>query len=211
MPIFDISVPICASMAVWPGDPPVTLTPDKSLARHGYAVTRISLGSHTGTHIDAPQHLIPDGLSLDRVPLDTLIGKAFVFDVSPREGDALDASDLSTLGIPRDAERVLLKTSNSDFWAMAPQQFEQKYVHLTKQAASWLAQRGVKLVGIDYMSVDPFPGDGAPAHIELLQAGIVILEGLDLSNVTPGVYQLVALPVKVDAPDGAPVRAVLMR
>lgn len=211
MPIFDITVPITASMALWPGDPPVLLSPEKTLERDGFGVTRISFGSHTGTHVDAPRHILPDGPALDRIPLDTLIGKAYVMEATPQEGDALLATDLVALGLPRDAERVLFKTSNSHFWESGPQQFEQRFVHLGKRAARWLAERGVKLVGIDYMSVDPFPGNGTPAHHALLSAGVVILEGLDLSRVPEGVYQLVALPLKVDSPDGAPVRAVLIR
>jgi arylformamidase len=211
MALYDISVTTSSSMAIWPGDPPVVIEQAATIAENGYAVSRLSFGSHTGTHLDAPRHMIAGGLSADRVPLETLIGTALVFEVEPEDGVAIHASDLVALGIPRDTTRLLLKTRNSDLWDTGPQTFEQHYVALTKRAAYWIADRGVKLLGFDYLSVDPYVSDDAPAHHELLSAGVVILEGLNLSAVTAGVYQLVALPLKTAAADGAPVRAVLIR
>jgi arylformamidase len=211
VPLYDISVTVAPSMVLWPGDPPVTITPEKTIAEHGYALSRVSFGTHTGTHIDAPRHLIEGGLSADHIPLETLIGTAYVFEVQPTDGLAIHAGDLVALGIPRDVTRLLLKTPNSYLWEPGPQMFDSHYVHLTKNAAHWVAQHGVRLLGIDYLSPDAFIGNGAPAHKELLGAGVVILEALNLSAVTPGVYQLVALPLKMAVTDGAPVRAVLMR
>jgi arylformamidase len=211
MPLYDVSVAISSSMALWPGDPPVVVEPIKTIAEHGYALSHLSFGSHTGTHLDAPRHMVEGGLPADRVPLETLIGTALVCEVEPEDGVMIHATDLVALGIPRDTARVLLKTRNSDLWETGPQVFEQHYVALTKRAAHWIADRGVKLLGIDYLSVDPYLSDGEPAHHELLKAGVVILEGLNLSAVTAGVYQLVALPLKTAAADGAPVRAVLIR
>lgn len=211
MQLFDISVTISPSMVVWPGDPSVTITPEKSVAADGYALSRVSFGSHTGTHIDAPRHVIENGLPADRIPLELLIGSAYVFEVAPSEGLTIHTGDLVALGIPRDATRVLLKTRNSDLWQSGPQTFDPHYVHLTKRAAHWIAAHGIRLLGIDYLSPDPYVGDGAPAHAELLGAGVVILEALNLGAVTPGVYHLVALPLKMAVADGAPVRAVLMR
>ena len=211
MPIYDITVPITPSIVRWPGDPPVTISHVKTVVEHGYGVSVISLGSHTGTHIDAPLHFWEKGQPVDRVPLELLVGKAHVFEVEPEDGLVIRPVDLAAAGIPRDATRLLLKTSNSALWGAGPQSFEERYVHLDKKAARWLVERGVRLVGFDYLSVDGYPSDETPVHRELLGAGLVIVEGLDLSGVTPGVYQLVALPLKVIGADGAPVRAVLIR
>ena len=211
MPLYDVSVTVSSSMALWPGDPPVVVEQTATIAEHGYAVSRLSFGSHTGTHLDAPRHMMEKGLPADRIPLETLIGAALVFEVEPEDGVAIHTGDLVALGIPRDTTRLLLKTRNSDLWGTGPQLFEEHYVALTKRAAHWIADRGVKLLGFDYLSVDPYLSDGAPAHHELLRAGIVILEGLNLSAVPAGVYQLVALPLKTVAADGAPVRAILIR
>jgi arylformamidase len=211
MPLHDISITISPSMASWPGDPSVTITPEKTIAQDGYALSRISFGSHTGTHIDAPCHMIEGGLPVDRIPLETLIGTAYVFEVEPADGLAIHTGDLVALGIPRDVTRVLLKTPNSNLWQAGPQTFEPHYVHLTKRAAHWIAEHGIRLLGIDYLSPDPYIGGSSPAHDELLRAGVVILEALNLSAVTPGVYQLVALPLKIAVADGAPVRALLIR
>jgi arylformamidase len=211
MPLYDVSVVMSSSMALWPGDPPVVVEPIKTIAEHGYALSHLSFGSHTGTHVDAPRHMVAGGLPADRIPLETLIGEALVFEVEPDDGVAIHTSDLVALGIPRDTTRLLLKTRNSDLWGAGPQTFEQHYVALTKRAAHWIADRGVKLLGVDYLSVDPYLSDDMPAHRELLNAGVVVLEGLNLSAVPAGVYQLVALPLKTAAADGAPVRAVLIR
>jgi arylformamidase len=211
MPIYDVTIPISPAMICWPGDPPVIISPEKTVAEHGYNLSRICMGTHTGTHIDAPRHLLDKSTPVDRILLDTLIGRAYVFEVDPQEGLAIQPTDLVALGIPRDATRLLFKTANSDLWGMGPQTFEEHFVHLSKKAAHWLVERQVKLVGIDYLSVDAFAGDGVPAHRELLGAGIVIVEALDLSHVTAGVYQLVVLPLKIVGGDGAPARAVLIR
>ena len=211
MQLYDVSITLSSSMARWPGDPPVVIEQRRTIAEHGYALSQLSFGSHAGTHIDAPRHIVEGGLPVDRIPLETLIGTALVFEVQPADGAVIHTGDLVALGIPRDTTRLLLKTSNSDLWAAGPQTFEQHYVFLSKRAAHWIADRGVKLLGIDYLSVDPYLSDDAPAHRELLSAGVVILEGLNLSAVQAGVYQLVALPLKTVAADGAPVRAILIR
>ncbi len=211
MTVYDISVPVFPSMALWPGDPPVRVSQERNLREHGYNLSRISMGTHTGTHVDAPRHVNENGNTIDRVPLDVLIGKAYVFEVQPLDGWAIRAEELANLGIPRDATRILLKTSNSELWHLGPQDFENFFVHLNKQAARWLTGRGIKLVGIDYMSVDSFDDAGMLAHKELLGAGVVVVENLDLSKVQPGVYQLAVLPLKLRDLDGAPARAVLFR
>jgi arylformamidase len=211
MSIYDITVPISPSMSRWPGDPEVEVSPEMTIAEHGYNLSRISMGTHTGTHVDAPRHVLGGGNTVDRIPLDLLIGKAYVFEVQPSDGWAIQPGDLTELGLPRDAKRLLLKTSNSDLWGTAPEFFEHSFVHLSKKAAHWLAGRGVNLLGIDYMSVDGFPDKDLPSHHELLEAGVAIVENLDLSRIQPGVYDLMVLPLKLLDGDGAPARAVLVR
>ena len=211
MSIYDITVPVFPSMARWPGDPEVEVSPEMTISEYGYNLSRISMGTHTGTHVDAPRHVVDRGKTVDRIPLELLIGKAYVFEVQPLDGWAIQPGDLTELGLPRDATRVLLKTTNSDLWGMGPQLFEQYFVYLSKKAAHWLAGRGVKLLGIDYMSVDGFYDNDLPSHHELLEVGVVIVENLDLSRVPPGVYDLIVLPLKLLDGDGAPARAVLMR
>lgn len=211
MPVYDISVPVFPSMATWPGDPPVRVSLERNLREHGYNLSHIAMGTHSGTHVDAPRHVDGNGLTVDRIPLDVLVGKAFVFEVQPLDGWAIRAEELANLGIPTDATRVLLKTSNSELWHLGPQEFEHYFVYLSKQAARWLAGRGVRLVGVDYMSVDAYDDSGMTAHRELLGAGVVVVENLDLSRVQPGVYQLVVLPLKLRDLEGAPARAILFR
>ena len=169
------------------------------------------MGTHTGTHIDAPRHILDKGKSVDQLSLEVLIGKAHVVEVVPLSGWAIQPSDLTVAGVPRDAGRVILKTSNSDLWALGPQHFEEYFVHLSEKAAQWLAGCGIKLLGVDYMSVDGAHEKDMPAHHVLMEAGVVIVENLDLSRVPPGVYNLIALPLKLRNADGAPARVVLVR
>ena len=146
MSIYDITVPVFPSMARWPGDREVEVSPERAIPAHGYNLSRISMGTHTGTHVDAPRHVVDKGKTVDRIPLDLLIGKAYVFEVQPLDGWAIQPGDLTELSLPRDAIRVLLKTTNSDLWGMGSQIFEQYFVYLNKKAAHWLAGRGVKLL-----------------------------------------------------------------
>lgn len=198
----DVTAPITSDLVVWPGDPAVAVDPTTD--EHGWTVRRLVLGSHTGTHMDAPRHLFPDGATLDALPLDVVIGPARVVAV---EGDrvtavALDAHDL------RPGERVLLRTRNSDRpWWRPP--FDERFVALTPDAARHVAERGVRLLGVDHLSVSGFHDDGAAVHGPLLAGGVWILEGLDLTRVAPGAYDLVALPLAIAGADGAPTRAAL--
>ncbi len=211
MSVYDITVPVFPAMAGWPGDPGLEITAAARIPEHGYNLSRISMGTHTGTHVDAPCHVLENGKSVDQIPLDVLIGKAYVAEVEPLSGWAIQPGDLIDAGIPRDALRLLLKTSNSDLWALGPQLFEQYFVHLSEKAARWLVGCGIRLLGIDYMSVDGFTEGQLPAHHVLLKAGTVIVENLDLSRVSPGFYNLIALPLKLRNADGAPARVVLVR
>jgi arylformamidase len=198
--LIDVSVPIRPGMVVWEGDPPVSFAPASSLEAGDPAnVTTLALGSHSGTHVDAPLHFLAGGSGVDELPLEALVGPALVLDLMSVEGD-VRAGDLD---FPDGVERLLLKTANSRLWG--PDEFVADHVAIAPDAARLLVDRGVTLVGIDYLSV------GSPeTHRILLGAGVVALESLDLRTVDPGGYQLVALPLRLVGLDGAPARVVLI-
>jgi arylformamidase len=198
--LIDVSVPIRPGMVVWEGDPPVSFAPASSLEAGDPAnVTTLALGSHSGTHVDAPLHFLAGGSGVDELPLEALVGPALVLDLVSVEGD-VRAGDLH---FPDDVERLLLKTANSRLWGR--DEFVAGHVAIAPDAARLLVDRGVRLVGIDYLSV------GSPeTHRILLGAGVVALESLDLRRVDPGAYQLVALPLPLVGVDGAPARVLLI-
>jgi len=205
--VIDVSVPVRPGMIVYEGDPPVRRELAQSIAAGGLCnVSRLDCGAHTGTHIDAPVHFIEGAPGIEAVPLDALIGDCVVIDASGVTGN-IDAGALEQLGIAAGAERVLFKTRNSALWARGT--FSRDFTALSADAARALVARGVRLVGIDYLSIAPY-GDAAPTHVALLQAGVVILEGLDLRAVTPGAYRLLCLPLLLEGSDGAPARTVLV-
>lgn len=207
-PIYDISLPISASLVLWPQDPPVQMTYCSHLDRGDDAtVSQLSLSAHTGTHIDAPLHYVQGGPGADEIALDVLVGPALV--VHAPQADALSAKVLESLEIPPGTERLLFRTRNSELWARGERGFDESYVALTEGSAHWLVARGIRLVGVDYLSVAPFPDQG-PVHRILLGGGTIPVEGLDLSRVPPGWYLLVCLPLKIVAGDGAPARAILI-
>jgi arylformamidase len=208
MSIYDISLSISESLVVWPGDPPIGITQVSHLERGDHAtVSRLEMGAHTGTHVDAPAHFVRGGAGVEALDLNTLVGLALVAEA--RDADALTADVLAELAIPLGAERVLFRTRNSNLWARGVQEFDEDFVAITEDGARWLVERGIMLVGVDYLSVAPF-GASKPTHEMLLQAGIVVVEGLNLSGIGPGMYQLVCLPLKIEGADGAPARAILM-
>jgi arylformamidase len=208
MPIHDISLPISESLVVWPGDPAIQITQPSHLDRGDEAtVSRLDMGAHTGTHIDAPAHFVPGGAGIDSLDLDLLVGPALV--VHAVECDVLSADVLKGLSIPAGTERVLFRTHNSERWARGETEFWTDYVGITDDGARWLIERGVRLVGIDYLSVAPFD-ELVPPHRTLLGAGLIIVEGLDLSKIAPATYQLVCLPLRIVGGDGAPARAILI-
>ena len=193
--IIDISLPIGPDTPVWPGDPPVLIEPVARVEAGDAAdVSRLSLGTHTGTHVDPPAHFLPGTATVDDLPLDVLMGPAVVAQCSP---GPIDASTLGSAALPEGAARVLLKTG-ADAGA------------LTADGARWLVARGVRLVGADTLSIEP-ADDHYPVHRVLLGAGVVIVEGLDLAAVAPGSYEFVCLPLRIAGGDGAPARAVLIR
>lgn len=212
MEYIDISVAIHPDLPVWTGDPAVKIIRASSIAAgDAVNVTRLDMGAHTGTHVDAPVHFLDGRRSVEQLDLDTLIGSAWVaaFDV-PRE---ITAADLEAAEIPAGTTRLLLKTRNSQLWAENGATFDEDFVGIAADGARWLVERGVRLVGIDYLGVERYDSvpHGAPVHKTLLGAEIILLEGLNLSTVEPGAYHLICLPVKIQGADGSPSRAVLIK
>ncbi len=208
MKIIDISVGIDENLPVWPGDPNPELSWIGSInAGDSANITGLSMGAHTGTHIDAPLHFLQNGASLDEIALSTLIGDAQVLEV-PGDAALISAEVLTGLEEIR-CERLLLKTRNSQFWSGSGLEFRQDFTALDVSAAEFLVRRGVRLIGIDYLSIAPF-NDPTPTHTLLLRQNVVILESINLADVPAGFYQLVCLPIKLTAREAAPVRAVLI-
>ncbi len=208
MKIYDISLPVSESLVVWPGDPPVRITHPSHLDRGDpYTVSRLEIGAHVGTHVDAPAHFIRGGAGVDRLALHLLVGPAQVVHVP--DAPTLTEDVLDGLSIPPNTERLLFRTRNSERWASGAAGFRGDYVGVTDAGARWLVAHGVKLVGIDYLSISSNDDLMAPHHT-LLGAGVIVVEGLDLHGVAPGAYQLVCLPLKLVAGDGAPARAILI-
>jgi arylformamidase len=204
MQIYDITIPISPALPTFPGDPRAEIEPVTRIARGDPAnVSRITMSSHCGTHIDVSRHYNDHGVSVDHIPLTLLIGSALVADlrgVTEIDGQAL--AHLPLTGV----ERLIIRTDNSRLWDRVG--FHEEYVHLTKAGAEFLLKTEVRLVGIDYLSVEKFNGNG-DVHRLLLGNGMVILEGLNLEGIEEGDYELICLPLKIKGGDGAPVRAVL--
>ena len=208
MPIHDISLPISESLVVWRGDSPVRITRVSDIAKGDTAtVSQLGLNAHIGTHVDAPVHFVPGGAGVDALDLNVLVGPALV--VEALEADALSVAVLETLSIPPGTERVLFHTRNSARWARGEREFSRDFCAITEDGARWLVERGVRLVGVDYLSVAPFD-DVVPTHYTLLSAGVIPVEGLNLSSIAPGIYQFVCLPLRLVGVDGAPARAILI-
>jgi arylformamidase len=208
MRTYDITLTITPQTIVWPGDSPVKITQTSSMALGDNAnVSEISMSCHTGTHVDAPDHFLNNGINVDDLSLDLLVGRAYVLylpDVS-----MITASVLMQAEIPPRTRRLLFKTRNSDLWASGNREFQTDFVALSVDAAELLVDRNVKVVGIDYLSIAPYKM-GTPVHTILLNAGVVIIEGLELSKVSQGRYTLHCLPLKLGGVEGAPTRAVLV-
>ena len=208
MTIIDLSPRITPDLPVWPGDPAVRLTQPASLARGDpFTLTELAMSAHTGTHVDAPAHYVRDRAGADALPLDALVGPALVLDT----GDVplITAEVLAALAPSPAPPRLLLRTHNSARELMRSSHFHTDFVALSADAASWLVAQGVRLVGIDYYSIAPYKAL-APTHEILLQAGVVVVEGLDMTEVVAGPYTFICLPLKLAAPDAAPARAILL-
>ena len=208
MKIHDISVPMFAAMPTYPGDPTVSIEPVLLISKGDAAnVSRLSFGDHTGTHLDPPVHFIPGGKTVDQLDLNVLYGPAQVVDMTSVE-KAISAEDLERAKLPGNPVRILLKTRNSDMWDRPV--FQKDFVAIAWDAAQWIVDHGIKLVGIDYLSVESFGVSEPKTHRILLGAGVIAVEGLNLKNIAPGNYTLVALPLKIKDGDGGPLRAVLI-
>jgi len=204
----DITVPLRTNMVHWPGDPDVRIERIQDMERGDPCnVSLLSMGSHTGTHMDAPVHFVRGGSALDVMPLNATIGAARVIEIGDPE--AVHAVELRSHRIRR-GERILFKTRNSSrCWGDA--EFIEDFVYIGRDAAEYLAQRRVRTVGVDYLSVGGFHHDSHETHVALLRAGIWIIEGLNLSRVRPGPYELICLPLKIQGGDGGPARAIIRK
>lgn len=208
MKIYDVSLPVSPELPVWPGDPPIELTRLASISEGSDAnVSRLACGVHMGTHVDASLHFIDGAETIDQLDLSTLIGRVHVVDL---QGETtITAAKLETVGVTKRARRVIFKTDNSRLWHNGQSEFFEDFVALQPDAAEWLVERGIQLVGIDYLSIAPFH-NGGPTHRILLQAGVVIVEGLNLWSIPSGRYTLYCLPLNLKGSDGAPARVILM-
>jgi arylformamidase len=207
MKVHDISLTLRQRMPVYPGEPPPLLEPTSQMERgEPYNLSRLTIGTHTGTHIDAPRHFLPSGTSVDQIPVDLLVGPALVVQMAVEQ--EITAADLEAAAIPPGTERLLFKTRNSRL--LDDDDFRRDFVYVTLDAARWLVERGVRLVAIDYLSVERMDAQPNIVHQTLLRAGVVIVEGADLRQVAPGPYLLACLPLKIEGADGSPVRAVLV-
>lgn len=207
-PIIDISTPLKNGALIWPGSTGVqvswTLRVEKGEPSN---LTRLDADVHIGTHIEGGLHSFAEGIAADKIPLENFIGPAEVIYLPDVE--IISAEVLSGVQLSNNTTRVLFKTGNSDLWRRGEQQFQKDFVGLTADGAQYLVECGVRLVGNDYLSVAKFT-DGPAVHGILLKAGVAIIEGLNLDNVKPGVYQLVCLPILLPGREAAPARAVLL-
>ena len=210
MRIYDVSVPVSAALPAYPGDPGIEIRKWAAIADGDAAnVSLLHFGAHTGTHVDAPSHFIEGASKVEAMPLDALVGTARVI-LMPDDVEAITADHLSAQSI-EGATRIIFKTRNSAFWSDTAGGFRQDFTYITPDAARALVQSGVRLVGIDYLSVEKFKSERHETHLILLSSGVVIVEGLDLREVAAGDYELICLPLKIadGAGDGAPARAIL--
>jgi len=207
MKLIDVSVPLDEHLPTYPNNTPFTVEPIKRVARGDSSnVSTLHLSAHAGTHVDAPRHFFDEGVGADALPLEMLVGRTRVIEISGRKG--ITAEDLLPIDLSEDV-RVLIKTVNSRFWGSSD--FHTDYVGMTESGARHLVERGIKVVGVDYLSVEEFRRPGAPAHHVLLGAGTIVIEGLNLRDVEPGLYDMYCLPLRVVGSDGAPARVVLRK
>jgi arylformamidase len=209
MRIYDVTLTITPTMTTWPGDPIVILERMKKIEEGANAnVSHLDLGVHTGTHVDAPYHFLMEGAGIDTLPLDVLVGPVQVVELGDDIG-VIDAKVVEKAGIVKGTCRVVFKTHNSTYWAQHTTEFQPTFVGVSVDGAEALVKLGIKLVGIDYLSVAPYK-KSRPTHEVLLKASMVIVEGMDLSAVSAGLYQLYCLPLKLGGADGAPARVIMV-
>ena len=207
MKLIDVSVPLDASLPTYPGNTPYSLEATKRIARGDSSnVSALHMSAHAGTHVDAPRHFFDAGAGAEAFPLEMLIGRARVVEVRARGG--IGAEELADANLSEEV-RLLIKTSNSKLWGSP--EFRENYIGLREAGAKFLLAHGIKVLGVDYLSVEEFKRSGAPAHHVLLGGGVIVIEGLNLRDVDPGVYEMFCLPLRVVGSDGAPARVVLRR
>ncbi len=204
---YDISVDIKEDMLVYPGDPKVIISSVSAIENGDlYNLSSLKFGSHTGTHMDAPNHFVDGGVTVDQLPLDHFIGKAKVFDMGER--DCIDVKSLASLDIT-EGDIILFKTKNSQL--MEKGVFDKKYVYITPEAALSLVNKGIKTVGIDFLTVEQYGVDSPDTHYAFLENNVVILEGLNLTGIKEGEYHLISQPLKIKNGNGSPMRAILVQ
>jgi len=209
--VIDISLPIGKELMTWPGDPPAEVVPRSELSKGDQAnVSDIRITTHTGTHIDPPLHFIEGADGIDRVPLEALYGPATVVDLRGRTGP-ISVEELEALSLPNGVERLLVKSDNSEIWRNLPAGFPDSYTCFAPDSARWVVDRGIRLVGVDFLSVEQRGTPGHPTHLTFLENGVVIVEGLNLGDVEPGAYTLAVLPLRIVDGDGGPARAMLVQ
>ena len=208
---YDITVPISQDMLIWPGDPKVTLRQVSSISKGAESnITQLRMSVHTGTHIDAPKHFLDDGNTIDRISLEQLIGPVFVM-VFEEEISLITKETITKhkdFDILSDIKKVLFKTRNSRLWHSDSKAFRKDFVGLDHSAAQLLADLGMELVGVDYLSIATFNETEEP-HKILLEQGVVLLEGIDLTGVPQGSYELFCLPLLLQGCEGSPARVIL--
>lgn len=207
MKLIDVSVPLDATLPNYPGNTPFTLEAIKRIARGDSSnVSTLHMSAHAGTHVDAPRHFFDEGAGTETLALEMLIGRARVIEITSRKG--VTAEDLVGFDLTEDV-RLLIKTANSRLWN--DPSFHPDFIGIAESGAKHLVERGVKVVGVDYLSVEQYHNPGAPAHHVLLGAGTIVIEGLNLRDVERGIYDMFCLPLRVVGSDGAPARVVLRR
>ncbi len=205
--IIDISLPLEEGVPVWPGSTGINLSWTLRLERGALSnLTRLDMDIHIGTHVEGPLHSFPGAASVDEIPLEIFMGRALVVDLPSI--NIITAGDLEKLNLPEGVERLLLRTKNSEFWRNFRQAFWEDFVGLAADAAQWIADHKIKLIGLDYLSIANFK-QGDAVHKTLLKNGVFILEGLNLLMAPAGEYELVCLPLKLIGREAAPARAVL--
>ena len=211
MKIHDVTLTLRAGMTTWGNEPGPELRPLRRIAKGDSAnVSTLTLSDHTGTHVDPPIHFIEGGATVESLPVDALIGPCVVLGYDA--ATSITADWLDRARVPADARRILFKTRNSRLWDDPMHKFTRDIVAVGASAAKWCVDHGVRLVGIDYLTIEPQGPEkaGYPTHHTLLGAGVVIVEGLDLRAVAPGGYDLVCAPLKIAGGDGAPARVFLI-
>jgi arylformamidase len=205
MKLIDVSVPLDGTLPNYPGNVPFALEATKRIARGDSSnVSAVHMSAHAGTHVDAPRHFFENGAATESLPLEMLIGRTRVIEITARHG--IGAEELAAVDLSEDV-RLLIKTHNS--WLWGSPEFQPSFIGVTETGARHLVGHGIKVLGVDYLSVEEFKKPGAPAHHVLLGGGTIVIEGLNLRDVEPGVYDMYCLPLRIVGADGAPARVVL--